>query len=199
MWKLFVSFALVSVISGCSLLAKPKVVDNAQQQAPLPEALIENYSKGLQLLKDSNWNDALPFWQNLSQTYATYPGVWVNLALVELHLEHWPQSQTYLDKAFELNAEFCPAIKVQALLKRQQGQFKDAEAGYLKALACDETDASTAYNLAILYDLYLQDLPQALAYYQKAQELFNNSDENLAMWIADLQKRQPKQLAGEGE
>ncbi len=199
MWKLFVSFALLAVISGCSLLSKPKVVDNAQEQAPLPEALVENYSKGLQLLKDSNWNDALPFWQNLSQTYANYPGVWVNLALVELHLEHWPQSQTYLDKAFELNAEFCPATKVQALLKRQQGQFKDAEAGYLKALACDSRDASTTYNLAILYDLYLQDLPQALAYYQKAQELSNEPDENLAMWIADLQKRQPKQLAGEGE
>lgn len=199
MWKIFVSLMLALMLAGCSLLSKPKAVDSAQEQSPLPEGLVENYNKGLELLKNNNLPEALTYWQELSAAYPNYPGIWANLALTELQLTHWEQSQSYLDKAFAIQAGFCPALKIQALLKRQLGQFKDAEGFYLSALACDGADSSTAYNLAILYDLYLQDLPQALAYYQKAQELLGTPDENLAMWIADLQKRQPKQLAGEGE
>lgn len=199
MWKLFVSLALLSQLVACSVFNKPKIVDGAQTQAPLPEALTSAYTQGLALLKDKKWPEAQAHWQTLAQSYSEYPGVWANLALIELNLSHLDESQAYLDKALAINSEFCPAAKLEALVKRQQGQFKEAESWYKKAIACDEKDASSAYNLAILYDLYLQDLPNALAYYQKAKELSGEANESLDMWIADLQKRQPTRLAGEGE
>lgn len=199
MWKLFVSLVLLAQLVGCSLLNKPKAVDGAQAQAPLPEAVVTGYNQGLELLKEQKWDEAKTHWQAFAEHYPLYPGVWVNLALIELHFEQLDASQAYLDKALAIASDFCPAAKVEALVKRQQGQFKEAEVWYKKALDCDATDARTAYNLAILYDLYLQDLPNALAYYQKAKELTPDADANLDMWIADLQKRQPTRLAGEGE
>ena len=198
MWIRFASLLLLVVLSGCSLLApKPKLVDNAADVQPVPAELTEAYNLGLAMMAGGRYDEALPHWQQIGERWAEYPGVWTNLALTQLHLQQFSDGVLSLNKAQALNAEFCPAFKVQALLQRELGQFSDAEKSYLTAAACAPDDASIPYNLGILYDLYLQDINSALAQYQRAQELLG-TDETLSIWIADLQRRQTAQVAGEG-
>ena len=44
-------------------------------------------------------------------------------------------------------------------------------------------------NLGILFDLYLQDLEQALAHYRRYQELMSEENEQVAGWIVDIERR----------
>lgn len=202
MWIKYASLALATLImSGCSLFAtKPKLQDGAMDYSqPIPEALTEAYNQGLILLKKEQFAEAQTHWQNTAEQWPQYPGVWSNLALSQWHLEQYQQGLASSEKALELNAEFCPAKKIQALLQKENGQFETAIRNYEQAAICAPEDADIPYNIGIIYDLYLQDLSQALVYYSQAQELLSEENETLAMWITDLTNRQPTRLAGEAE
>lgn len=202
MWIKYASLALATLlISGCSLFAtKPKLSDGAVDYSkPIPEALTVAYNQGLMLLKKEQFAQAQAHWQSTSEQWPQYPGVWSNLAISQWHLEHYKEGLVSSEKALELNAEFCPAKKIKALLQKENGLFEDAISNYEQAAVCAPKDADIPYNIGIIYDLYLQDLRQALTYYSQAQELLSEKNETLAMWIADLQNRQPTRIAGESE
>lgn len=202
MWTKYASLALAMLLmSGCSLFAKkPSLQDSALDfSQPIPEALTEAYNKGLLLLKKEQYPEALQQWQETVSQWPNYPGVWSNLAISQWHLEEYKEGLNSSEKALAINSEFCPAIKINALLQKENGQFLDAVSSYEKAALCAPEDADIPYNIGIIYDLYLQDLRQALAYYSYAQELLTEENATLAMWITDLQNRQPTRLAGETE
>lgn len=195
----FASLLLVLLISGCSLLSpKPRLVDSDSQQQPVPPELAEAYNQGLALMGEEKYQDAQTHWLAIGEKWPVYPGIWVNLALTQYHTKQFADGLASIQKAQQINAEFCPAFKVQALLQRENGEFSAAEKTYLQAAACDPQDAMIPFNLGILYDLYLQDLNNALVQYQRAQELMGSPDDKLSVWIADLQRRQTAQVAGEG-
>src|SRR5690554_7704468 len=129
MWIKYASLALATLImSGCSLFAtKPKLQDGAMDYSqPIPEALTEAYNQGLMLLKKEQFTEAQTHWHNTAEQWPQYPGVWSNLALSQWHLEQYQQGLASSEKALELNAEFCPAKKIQALLQKENGQFEAA-------------------------------------------------------------------------
>lgn len=200
MWIRSASLVLLTLLGGCSLLTpRPVPADTASTAAqPLPDALISAYQHGLVLLQGEDADAALAHWHSLSGQWPEYPGVWSNLALSHRRLQQYGDGLAAAQQALQVQDGFCPALKVQALLLRDNGRFRDAEGAYQQAMACDPQDAALPYNLGILYDLYLQDLSRALDYYRQAQVLLQEEDSTLAMWITDLQNRQTAQLAGEG-
>lgn len=202
MWIKYASLALATlIISGCSLLgSKPSLQDRALDHSqPIPEALTQAYNQGLLLLEKEQYQEAQAQWQDTAEQWPNYPGIWSNLALSQWHLEQYQAGLDSNKKALELNADFCPANKVQALLEKEIGEFETAIQYYERAGKCAPEDADIPYNIGIIYDLYIKDLKQALTYYNQAQEMLNEENETLAMWIADLQNRQPKRIAGEAE
>lgn len=198
-------------LTACSFLQPaPEIIDEGPKEKPLPPQLIEAYNSGLELLQDmdevlasgsegdatnekSGESDAVEkasqHWQALAEQFPEYPGVWTNLALTQLHLKQYEASHNSLTKALTINPEFCPGFKLKGLVERELGKFTDAETSYLAALKCDPKDPDIPYNLGILYDLYLHDLPKALVQYEMAQQLLKEPDETLAIWIPDLQRR----------
>lgn len=196
MWNKFVSFVLLLNLAACSVV--PQMQDSRTQAEPIPEVVAQAYQQGLTLLQQQQYAQALEHWQHMAQNWPDYPGVWSNLALAQWHLAAYEQALTSTQQALALDAQFCPALSLQGLLLRQQGQFQQALDSYQQALSCDPDNADIAFNLGVLYDLYLQDITQALVYYQQAQQHLEEH-EALAMWIEDLRNRQPQRLAGEAE
>lgn len=195
----FASALLVLLLSGCSLFSKkPELVDSDPNSAPIAAELATAYNQGLALMQAEDKAAALAHWLNVNQKWTGYPGVLTNLALAQWRNQQFTESLTSAQQALAINNEFCPGIKIHALLLRENGQFEAAKNEYERALICDPADANIPYNLGILYDLYWQNLTKALAYYQQAKALLGEEDSTLAMWIADLQKRSgATQLAGE--
>lgn len=188
---------MLLVLNACSLLQPtPEMVDQGPAEKPLPPALVERYNEGLELLQDATEQEnaeafqaVFDHWQTLSEEYADYPGVWVNLALVQYRMHEYQASLNSLTSAQALQPDFCPAFKLKGLVQRELGDFSGAEASYLAAMACAPQDADIPYNLGILYDLYIGDLEKALAQYQRSRTLRGQDDAMLAIWIPDLQRR----------
>ena len=76
------------------------------------------------------------------------------------------------------------------------GHYKQAEAQYLAAIKLDAACASCHYNLALLYDLYYQDLGKAIGQYQAYLDHITNTDEDTQAWIEEL-KRNLARKAGQ--
>jgi len=64
-----------------------------------------------------------------------------------------------------------------------------AKQHYLQALEINAEYANAHLNLGILLDIYLQQWNDALAHYQKYQELTDAKDDTVEKWIVDLQRR----------
>ena len=188
------------LMSGCSLFKPaPEIVDSDPGKQPLPAELVSAYNDGLSLLEDGEYLAAETHWQALAEQYGMFPGVMLNYALSLYRLEKYEDALTQVSAAQVVNAEFCPAFSVRALIERELGQFREAESSYLSAISCNPQNADARYNLGILYDLYLHDLPKALEQYTQVQSMQSESDERLSIWITDLERRaSAEQVAGEG-
>jgi len=142
--------------------------------------------------------------------YPHYPGAYVNLGIVYDRLERTDEAYAMLDQAMEIVPEYVYALNQLGMMKRRAGDFEGARDAWLRATKSDPDYLNAWYNLGVLYDIYMQDLPAALEAYQHYQTLFvnANSDEGyyeglgvyvpppvidpdpvVARWITDLERR----------
>lgn len=73
-------------------------------------------------------------------------------------------------------------------LQRRAGQFSEARTSYEKALAANSAFADAELNLAILYDIYLQQPALAVPHYLRYQRLAAAPDQRVSLWIAELSR-----------
>ena len=104
--------------------------------------------------------------------------------------------------ALSLHPEHPAANNQLGILRRSQGRFADAEAAYERAIAADPDYALAYMNLGILLDVYLRRPADALANYERYQELLIEPDRAVAGWIVDLRRRlgvpaEPQRVAQE--
>ncbi len=86
-----------------------------------------------------------------------------------------------------------------AIAYREKGEFRKAEEAYRKSISLNENYAPSHYNLAVLYDLYLNQPADAVRFYRNYERLAGKN-EMVEIWIADLEKRslQGGGIVGEG-
>lgn len=94
-----------------------------------------------------------------------------------------------LQQAVALNPADAPTANNLALLLKQQNRFSEAAGVLATALSASPDVADLHYNLAVISELYLLDLPSALTHYQRYTELSAEEDKAVTGWIADLQRR----------
>ena len=78
---------------------------------------------------------------------------------------------------------------------RELGEFKQAQQAYEQALKLKPDYAAAYLNIGILYDVYLNNLAQALVNYEKYQTLNGSPDDKVEKWIVDLKRRVSKNQA----
>lgn len=172
--------------------SEPQDSDSTDADGEVPTALSNMYKRGVTLMKSERYPQAKDLWLAASERFPDFPGVWVNLALSQYHVESYEEAKEALDKALTLDAEFCPAYKTQGLVARELGDFKLAEQSYISAIECAPEDGNVRRNLGILYDLYLHDERKALEQYEAAKRLYFAKDKNLEIWITNLKSRLPQ-------
>ena len=180
--------------TGCASGPKPAADGNdaaagdggAMREVP-PEAQTL-YEQAVASMAAGDSIDAELRFQEFLLQYPDYPGAHVNLAIIFAARDDLAAAENSLTDALIIDPEYGPAQNQLGMVLRRQGKFVEAESAYLKAVTADPDYALAHYNLAVLYDLYLQRLDSALVHYERYQVL-TGEDKQVTRWIADLKRR----------
>ena len=185
-------FGLFAALSACGqfggstdIAAETVPVDMAYRISPEAEA---RFSHGLRAMDAQNWPVALTAMDALWNEYPWLSGPPLNAALVHQHQGHSEEAETWFRRALQSNAGNIDARNAYAVFLRELGRFDEAEQQYLSALEIAGDDATTHFNLGILYDLYLGQKAQALEHYIRYQQI-GDADRQVQGWVADLQRQ----------
>lgn len=162
-------------------------VDPVKQQAAMLVAA--DYARSLSLMKNGNDAEALALLQQINAKTPQFSGPLVNQAVILLKQEKYADAEKVLRDALKINPRNPYASNLLGIALREQGKFGDAKAAYEAALAIDPNYAKAHFNLGVLADIYMQDLPLALSHYERYQSLQSKPDPAVANWVVDLQKR----------
>lgn len=160
----------------------------AEVQAMAPAA-VPDYIAAINLVRANKLDDALMVFQGISGQYPRLSGPLVNEGLIHLQQGRWDDALEAFDRSLKVNEQNPYAWNLRGVALRESGKFAEARASYERALALDPLYARAHFNLGVLADLYLQDLPLAISHYEKYQALQVKPDQAVGNWIVDLRNR----------
>jgi Tfp pilus assembly protein PilF len=194
MWRnftnIFACFSMGLILAGCAAQRVEPQASASSQREPVPAAVQHAYADALGKIAKNDEAAAIRLLEEFIAQHPVYPGAYVNLAILYDRNNESQQAVSLLNQAIEIDPGSVAALNRLGLIMRREGKFTEAEAAWLKATEADPTYANAWYNLGILYDIYMQDLPAAIDHYQRYEQLMADADDPLtARWIADLQRR----------
>ena len=158
-------------------------------EAPVNPALQQAYDQALAHHRAGRNREAEQALLALTQRAPELSGPHANLGIVYQRSGRTKEAIEALNRAIALNPRRAVYYNELGIVYRQEGKFDDARRQYRKALDADPDYALAHLNIAILYDLYLQDPKEALPHYQRYQQLLPAEDGVVAKWIIELQRR----------
>lgn len=182
-----VVFSCAMLISGCGNRPVKQPVTNAKEVKSLgavDQALFDN---AVAAMANEQFQAAEKDLKILLTRRHDLEEVWINYAL---SLYHQSTKQDELRSALksiqDRNIKLPQSYNLQGMLAVQDGEFKQAEKFYQLALKSDKSYANAWYNLALLNDVYLQNVRKAIEYYQQYITLMPG-DEETKSWLEHLQ------------
>ncbi len=176
-----ISLLLLVALAACSTAPKQKY--NA--------AALDEYQTALAAMKAGQSDEAIKYLLQMTEGYPTLAGPYANLGLLYQRQGRPKEATVAFDKALTLQPTSAKIYNSAAVFYRSQGRFHDAESAYLQAIEKSSSYADPILNLAILYDLYLKQPGKAIKYYKHYLALNDKNNEQVALWLADLEQRQP--------
>lgn len=161
-------------------------------KAPAQQAAVQNpaaYDRALALMESGDLLAAEAAMQALTRKYSSSAGPWINLAIIYASTDRVDEVEPALMMAIELNPKSAEAYNQLGIHYRQQGRFGDSQQAYATAVDIDPDYALAYLNYGVLMDLYLQQPEEALAHYERFQELEGGDDPQIVRWIAEVKRR----------
>jgi Flp pilus assembly protein TadD len=192
------ALALVLMLAGCAAVEpepEPDTGSEAKQQEKdaIPPETRQAFRAAVKDLDAGRYQQASQRLEPLADNDPPLPGALPNLGIAYRHLERYPQAERLLRRAVELRPEWVNAHVELGIVLRHQGRFEPAREAYEQALAVDDANPTAHLNLGVLCDLYLRDLGCARTHYERYQELAAEEDQQVSLWIADLERRMETQ------
>jgi Flp pilus assembly protein TadD len=198
---LTVKFALFAVLmTGCSApmpvppstsptASKPPPVAAAPQQDEPGKIVRVQFAQAIDFMQAGKDKEASALFANIAKLDPKLASPHTNLGILLYREDKVKEAEAAFNEALRLDDKDYVAANYLGMLYRAQGRFSDAEAAYGQALAANPDYGYAHLNLAILYDIYLDNLPKALDQYQQYQRISGDSDQQITGWLADLRQR----------
>lgn len=186
---------IISVgISGCgSESIKPQGMPSGEARTPstsvpvqITKADKEKFRNAITALNNSDNSLALRLFNELIRSNPKLAGPYTNLALMYYNKQEYDKSLKLTEKALKLNPSQAQAYNLRGQLNITAGKVHKAKADYLKAVELKPNYANAQYNLALLYDIYLQEIELAIKHYQIYTKLQKKPDTATLEWINHL-------------
>jgi len=189
---------LVAALIGCTraALSPPVLAPSATRgderrstETQQMDQVLLNFQKGITLVQHNQLKEAKAVFEALRTSYPHVSVFHNNLGVVDKRLGLLDEAVVSYREAIAIQPAYPEAHYNLGIALREQGQFRRAEEAYQHAIegAPDFRDAH--YNLAVLYDLYLNEPEKAIEHYQTYLASGGEGKEEVAIWIAALEKR----------
>jgi Tfp pilus assembly protein PilF len=185
----FATLMLLLLLTACQSVSGKKETAKADVPAEVPAAAQAAFDNALTAQRAQQWPEAERQLKQLAEKYPQLSGPHLNLALLYAQTQRPQLAEESFKRALQINPNNIGAYNQYGIWLRTQARFADAEAQYRQALTKNPNSAETHLDLAILYDLYLGKLPQALEHYLRYLELAGDEKSPVHSWVADLQRR----------
>jgi len=150
------------------------------------------YKKALTLLNHDKLDAAREIFQQFKSDRPELAGPYANLAIIALKNNKPEKALELVKLALSKNPNLAHALNLLAYLEQVSGEIKLAEKHYKEAIKNKNDYAIAHYNIALLYDVYLQDIESAIPHYERYMELINNEDKNTADWLEQIKRTKDK-------
>jgi Flp pilus assembly protein TadD len=155
----------------------------------LDAGTLEQFQRSSALLEVGQPDSALVLLKKLTLSQPELAGPWVNTGVAYLQLDDESSATDAFNKALAANPHNCEALIQLGVLARKRGAFDMAEELYGRCIAAQPGYADAHLNLAILYELYMGRLGEALAAYNEYQLALVEPDTTVNGWMMDLERR----------
>lgn len=161
-----------------------KVVAQKQLDS-LSDSQVLKYQKAVGALRQKKYAQAEKLLSGMRKKASGVLEVELNLGLAFYYQNKFSEAEYAAAQSLGINAESKVAHNLAGLVAIELGKFFEAEKHFVNALKLDKSYSHANYNLALLYDVYLHNIPAAVEYYQRYMTKAPN-DENTAAWIDHL-------------
>jgi len=186
-------YALTIVVIGCSTGQKAVLTDSNEAQSGTAVKRVtadgrNKYDEIKRLILVKEYFVAEAELMRFTTEYPNNAGAWANLGLVYSETHRLEKSEQALEKSIALNGKTAPLYARLAMVYKKRGKIDDSLKMYQRALEIAPDHANTHYNIAILYDIYLQDIARAIEHLERYIELGGQEDKGAKIWLKQLKR-----------
>lgn len=186
----YIKLLLISVLlTACSTTNKTTTISSSGL-SPLEqsEAELSRYKTAITLLNNNKLDEAKEIFVEFKSERPELAGPYANLAVIALKRNNPDEAMKLVKIAVEKNPKSPQALNLLAYLEQMNGEITSALNHYKQAIINKNDYALAHYNIALLYDVYLQDVESAIPHYERYMKLTNNKDKNTADWLEQIKR-----------
>jgi len=166
----------------------PKGVIEITENFPIKPDVKAKFLKATELLEEKKYDDAIMLLKGVVGQSDQFSAPFINLGIAYARKEDYKNAETNLSKAREINPKHPVALNELGLVYRKTGRYTEARALYEELIKLYPDYLPAKKNLAVLCDIYIQDLQCALSQYEDYL-LGKPDDEKVKIWVADVKSR----------
>lgn len=183
-------FVVSLLLTSCATTTEISIVSSSGL-SPFEKSDSERneYKKALTLLNNNKLDAAKDIFQQFKENRPELAGPYANLAIIALKKNEPEKALELVKVALTKNPNLAHALNLLAYLEQVSGEIKEAEKHYKEAIKNKNDYAIAHYNIALLYDVYLQDIESAIPHYEQYMKLINNEDKSTADWLEQIKQQ----------
>lgn len=185
---LFLSSVLL--LSACATQgSKPDKLSQQEIDKTLKETSesdIEEYRNAIALIRNGELDKAESALLKFTEDRPALAGPWANLALISIKRNNLDKAEEILQIALQRNPAMPQAFNLLGYIEKKRGHIIKARNHYSRAIEIKSNYAIAHYNLALIYDIYIQDIQKAVTHYQQYMALTKYKDKRTADWLDQL-------------
>lgn len=156
---------------------------------PVPPEAVKRFRVASELMADEQYRDARKAFEAITRDFPALSGPWLKLGELAEIGERMERAEKSYEKALAVNPENVNAYLALALFQRRSGDFEEARDTYVSALELWKDFPEAHRNLAILYDLYMNQPALAQPHFEAYDFLTDGDDPQVADWLIEIRRR----------
>lgn len=157
------------------------------------ERELASFQAALGSMNQNQLEEAANRFRAIAKARPELAGPWVNLAIVDIRQNRLEQAAKNAGEALARNPRLAQAHGIMGYVATAQGDVHKALEHYRRAVELKKDYAVAHYNIALIHDLYLNDMATAATHY-RLYLASTPADKKTADWLAEIERGlgQPK-------